>query len=39
MAERFVARLATRVGGPDRNGGFMAVADDVADVLACAGWL
>jgi len=27
------------VGSPDRNDGFVAVADDVADVLACAGLL
>jgi hypothetical protein len=37
LVEAFVARLAG-VGGPDRNDGLVAVADAVADVLACTGW-
>jgi hypothetical protein len=27
------------MGGPDRNGWLVAVADDLADVLVCAGLL
>jgi hypothetical protein len=36
MLEAF-ALAYQAVGGPDRNGWLAAMADDVADVLACAG--